>query len=180
MKIVDRLLMFLLSLAVMAFGVGLIVAGLQRQAVLSVFTRILNGPASYGWAMLLCGVVLIFVGLVIIVGSALRPEKDRQRTQAVVTTAEGSNVQMSVNAIESVIKRAALSVPGVGEPKTDIRNSENGIIVNIKTPVIEDVNIPETISNLHNTVRHYLENLAGLKVADIQVLVTEVSQAKVG
>jgi len=180
LKILDRLVMFLLSLLVLALGVGLIFCGLQRQMVLAYFTQILNGSAAYGWAMLLIGVVLIFIGLVIIVGIACRPSKQGQRPQAVVTTAEGGNVQMSVNAIESVIRRAALTVPGVGEPKTDIRNSENGIIVSIRTPVIEDVNIPETISNLHNTVRHFLENLAGLKVADIQVLVTDVHQTNVG
>lgn len=177
MKLLDRAVMFLLAALVAAAGVGLIFCGLQRQTALTFFADILNGPASYGWALLLIGVVLIFIGLVIIIGIACRPNTtNHTRTQTVVTTAEGGNVQMSINAVDSIIKRAASTVAGVGEPKSEIRTSEAGVSVHIKVPVIADVNIPETINVLHSTVQHYLENLAGLKVAEIQVLVTEVHE----
>lgn len=183
MKVVDRLVMFLLALGVMAVGIFAIFAALQRQAMFEFLTALLAGGGIYSWGLLLGGVVLIFIALVIIIGMVFRrggagESRSARRNDAVATSA-GEGVKMSVTAVDSIVRRAASTVPGVGEPQTDIASTAEGdsIEVSIKVPIIADVNIPETISNLNTTVQHYLENMAGLRVANIKVLVTEVMSA---
>ncbi|GEM_PF-4067001 len=177
MRVVDRIIIILLSLFVAIIGCGLIFCAFNQQVLGQVVQAIVNGPSYYGWFLLVVGAVLIILAAIIIVGIALHRQKLPAPKTIAANLEEGkSSVELSVNAVDSIIKRAAAGVTGIGEVKNEIRNSSEGIVVQVKAPLIAQVNIPEVSSNLQSVVRQQLETMAGLKVADIQVLITDVAQ----
>ncbi|MDD2569051.1 MAG: alkaline shock response membrane anchor protein AmaP [Clostridia bacterium] len=174
MKAIDRLVVFLVSLFVVLIGVVLILAAFEKEIVLTYVANILDGPSYLGWVMLLVGALIVIIGVVVMVGIAFRSDK-RAQPKAVETNVEGGNVQMSVSAINCIVEQAARNINGLGEITTEVHNTPNGVEIRAKVTVNSEVNIPEMANNLQTVIKNQLENMGGLTVASVKVLVVDIA-----
>jgi uncharacterized alkaline shock family protein YloU len=162
--------------------------GIARAAVISiaviqdpVATNIVNwvetifGKGAYFWPLLGTAAVMLIIGFLSLF-FAFHRQHVEQRTR--VVTSDGVEVNISVTAIEHVVKRAVQQVEDISEAKTNIKITNGAIAVYLYLTVPAETNIPETAERANEEVRNMLEATTGLQVAELKVLVTAVANPR--
>jgi uncharacterized alkaline shock family protein YloU len=132
--------------------------------------RLLTG-SRYFWWLLLAAVALLLLGML---GLFVSLARKREPTQVIIGRSEGGQVNISLEAVDDVVRKAALSVNGVREVKTRLKAGKNGVDVSLRIVIPHDTSVPETSTALQNAVKEQLQAIAGLTVAEISVLVSTV------
>jgi uncharacterized alkaline shock family protein YloU len=79
-----------------------------------------------------------------------------------------------MEAVDNVVKRAALSVSGVKDVKSKLKAANNGVSVNLQVALPHDTNVPETATAIQTAVKEQLQTITGLTVAEVAIVVTSV------
>lgn len=121
--------------------------------------------------------VIVFIGILnlIFVNLLSHPE-----TQTRVDTNEIGEISITLPAVETLVKKAAFQIRGVREVKPLIKCTPSGIAVLIRVVMQPGIVIPNVGQELQNSVKDYLEQTAGLRVVEVKVLITNVSQESKG
>lgn len=175
MRIIDRLIVFVFSLLL----IGCAVAGaflcfnpelLYNEAVMFIEVLI-----DFRWFVLLGSVLLLVVALLIMFGSAFYGGGRVKAKESTVSTINGDEqVQVSIAAIDSIVSQVIRNYPQVKSVSNSVKETADGVAVESKTVVNGDCNIPKLAKDLQDDVKAQLENMAGLKVAEIKIIVTGV------
>ncbi|MBE3583751.1 MAG: alkaline shock response membrane anchor protein AmaP [Limnochordaceae bacterium] len=94
---------------------------------------------------------------------------------SVLVGTEGGEVRISGRAVESLIYRVARQESGVREVEARLRHHPEGLGISMQLVVEPDVSIPALTSALQRHVTDYLQQTAGLKVAQVKVQVRNVA-----
>jgi uncharacterized alkaline shock family protein YloU len=81
------------------------------------------------------------------------------------------NIGITVPAVNAIIMMAVKKISGVKEVKAKISESPEGLIVDLQSMINPEYKVPEMSMDIQNAVKENLENIGGLKVAEIRVLV---------
>lgn len=171
MNITDRFLLALYTLAVMAalFVIGLAAAGWTTPVDLfRVYVGHANGRAVVGVVVIL---LLIVSGKFLL--RALSSEK--RPHQAIVQETGLGQVRVSVEAIENMVHRVVNQISGVREVKPRVACLPDGVSVFMRISVSPEINIPQTTDQIQGRVGEYIEEVAGIKVHSVKILVDSVS-----
>lgn len=84
-------------------------------------------------------------------------------------------VNISLSAVDNIIKTTAMKVNGILGVKTRLKALPSGLTVQILVTADQAVNIPEVTCDLQKAVKENLEVMVGIKVAEVKVLVSAVS-----
>jgi len=176
MNIIRRLFLFIGGLIFIFAGVFLLVCltdtSICRRMILILQNIFIN--SGYFWSVIGVAAIIIVIGVLSIYISIAHQKKSGPLAQ--ITMSEGGNVSISMQAIESVVKRSASKVTGVQDVKTQIKSvPESGgiaILLNISVPA--ESNIPEITTALQDEVKSKTEAMTGLKVLEVKVLVASV------
>ena len=141
---------------------------------LEMLNKLLTGPqhGQHFWWLLLGAVVLLLCGMLGVFTSLARKYTP---TQVIVGKSEGGQVNISLEAVDDVVRKAALSVNGIMDVKTRLKAAKNGVDVSLQITIPHDVNVPETSTALQNVVKEQLQVVTGLTVADVSVLISGVT-----
>lgn len=169
MKIVDRLLVVLVSLGtiVSAAVIVLLVAGWEmplwylEAGLWSPGVRIGTG---------LGGAVLLVIGLVVLARQFSPPPV----TRALIQTTSLGDVKISVEGLENLVSRACYQIRGIREAKVRVDVFPGSIGVFVRAIVGEEVNIPEVTKELQERVKNYVEQVSGIVISEVRVLVDNV------
>lgn len=181
MKVLDRFFVFLFSLVVIALGVGAIFTAFEREYVVQAINYMLAfGGPGFGWIYLAIGVALVLLGVVIMFAVAFRRSKKEKKAvdAAANTTASktaAGDVEVSAAAVNAIVAHAIAQVIGVKSVGNDFKQTAEGLVATLKITIEGEQNIVAVSEQLKAKVREDLENLAGLKVADVKVTVTDVN-----
>jgi len=94
--------------------------------------------------------------------------------QQVDLTNDGNGmISISIDAIKALILKAIRPINGIREVKPQVFNTEAGISVRLHMMVVYDNNIPDLCLLTQKTVKEYLENTGGLKVAEVKITVDD-------
>lgn len=169
MSVLDRILLFLFSLAVLCLAVlmGAQVLGFDWMS------RLFDSYPS----RILAGCVVLFLlslrFLLIRTGASKEP-------QAILHKTEYGDVRISLQTLESLADRAARLVRGVSDLKTKVRPSEVGVRIAVRIAVDPDLDIPQITSSVQQKIKDYVEATAGVTVRDIVVYVNDVARGQAG
>lgn len=113
----------------------------------------------------------VLVGIYLLVAS-LKPDKPQ-----VATVKEGAmgEVCMTIPAIKQIILKAAKTVEGIREVRPVVKLTKNGLNVFLHLMINPDYKVPEMTETLQLQVNRYLEEIGGLQVAEIKVLVDDIA-----
>ena len=89
-------------------------------------------------------------------------------------------VNINLSAVDNIIKTTAMQVAGIISVKTKLKVLPGGLGVFVLVSADQDINIPEVSAELQKSVKENLEIMVGLKVAEVKVLITSVSQKTSG
>lgn len=167
---------FLAILGIGAFLCGLFLIPLTLgyyTTELFFFMNRLTGDLRY----VILGSLLLVVGVVLLIFSA-QGNKEKENGN-IVNFSEIGEVRISFRAIENMVLAASRKVKGIREVNTRINFVEQGLIIYLRIRVIPDIPIPVLVSELQQKVREYVQEISGTSVAEVKVLVENITQEKI-
>ena len=173
MNVLRRFLLCLWSLILMAVAAVLGLCAFRPATVqysLDKLYRVLCGSQNFWW-LLLASVILLFLGALSLFISLARKSVP---TQVVVGNSEGGQVNISLDAVDNVVRQAALSVGGVKDVTTKLKAASNGVGINLQISMPYDTNVPETATAVQTVVKEQVQAITGLTVAEVAVLISTV------
>jgi len=85
----------------------------------------------------------------------------REKTIA-FPTAQGE-VTIALSAVEDLIKRLAVLIPGIKELRPDVIASKKGIVVDLRVILKSEANIPELTEKLQDITRSKIQEVLGIE-----------------
>ena len=115
--------------------------------------------------------LFVWFSIVLLIAAFSRPKQVRQVR---VETADGSGVDISLEAIDSVVRRAASSVSQVKHLTSRLRVAGEGLIIALHIMVPAGTAIPDIGMAVRRAVASELETIVGLTAKEIRVEVVNV------
>lgn len=176
-KIMDRLLLFLYSLAIGTASILAIVAasgGFSEkwlQDVVSEFTgesRVVQG------SVIGISILVLLISLRFLVVSISR---DGNSAPSINQRTEHGDIRISVETVENLALKAASRTRGVKDLRARVRVSEAGLGILIRAFVEGEGSIPAMSEEMQRTVSQQIEEATGIPVAEVSVFIANVTQA---
>lgn len=178
MRVLEKLLLFVLVLLVLAAGVGgMAMCFLPLHQVEHWVGWGLASAFASRWLVLICSGVLILLAVLLFFGVVCRGGGKKSETKAanvVKVGGEGSNVQISTQAVDCIIQQQKLQFPDVISLESKISGAAEGTEIILKVTAKANANMQELAANLQTAVKQQLESMVGLKVNAVKVIIADV------
>lgn len=115
------------------------------------------------------GVIFAILGLWLMINLF----RSRQEPEVVVQESNAGKVIITVPAIKQIVLKAVKLVEGVREVKPEVTNGNNGVVVSLTLMVNPEYKIPEMTLAIQEKVAALLEEVGGLRVAEVRIKVDD-------
>lgn len=164
---VYNILLLILAAAAVAISIG-VTEPLRYIDMIAASPKNLIITGTVGIVLAILALVLLYMGW------------QRKPGQNNVLVEKGllGEVSMSIDAIKLIIMKAVRQVNGVKETRSMVKKAPNGLIITLHMMINPELNVPELTSATQQKVKEYLENIGGLQIAEIKVLVDDFNAGK--
>lgn len=169
MSLFDRLLLILHSLVVAALSAVVALA----KAGVAPLERVWEAP-YFQWTVAVIGLLLFLSSLRLLL-SAMRRPKD----EGVDRLTEFGYIRISLDTLESIASRAARGVKGIRDLTARVRFSSDtpsSVGIGLKITVDGETPIQLLSEELQRIVKKQVEEIAGVEVSQVSVLVKDTVQ----
>ena len=171
MNSIWRLILFLYNLLLIILSGLLIAAAVGRPEPLQYIEMALSTSENRIITGVV-GVILFTLGIYVFISTI----KLQPRVKSVeVDRSLAGEVSITISAIKIIIMKAVKKVDGIKDIKPVVSSGLDGLEVYLHMMINPDVSVPELSNNVQDVVRKYLEDIGGLKVAEVKVLVDDLS-----
>ena len=115
------------------------------------------------------GIILALAGFILLIHLF----RSREENEVVVQESIAGKVIITVPAIKQIVLKAVKQVEGVREIKPEVTSGKNGVVVSLTLMVNPDYKIPEMTAVVQEKVANLLEEVGGLKVAEVRIKVDD-------
>lgn len=171
MKTFNRLLIFIFALLIGATSLVTLFMALGWTTPLDYLNHVFNS-LNNRWVIGITSLFLFLAALYL----CFRGFGKNSILQTKIINNDTGEISITLAAVEALVKKAAFQIKGVREVKPLIRLTPDGIAIFMKTGMQPGTMIPQAAEELQLAVKGYLEQTAGLKIVEIKVLITHVSQ----
>jgi|GEM_PF-263432 len=176
MDFTRRLLFFVYNLVFIILAGAAVGAALGWDEPLAYINLALSTPQNRISVGLVAVVVLVIAIVMLVTGL-----KFESRPKAIVVQiALAGDVSITISAIKAIIMKAVRKVEGIREIEPSISNSPEGIMVYLHVAINPEYSVPEMTKSIQTIVKQYLEDIGGLSVAEVRILVDEFSESTRG
>ncbi|MGI5921981.1 MAG: alkaline shock response membrane anchor protein AmaP [Syntrophomonadaceae bacterium] len=119
-------------------------------------------------------VVVIILSLMVLM-SMLNKKKPSE--SIIVDGNLSGQVSITVPAIKVIIMKAVRKVEGVKDIRPVVSNGPDGLLIYLHMMINPEHNIPEISKSIQAKVKDHIENIAGLQVAEVKILVDDFNEA---
>ncbi len=172
MKSAARLVLVLLGLLQvgaglfsLALGFDMVPADLYLGPSLSALAGV-PVVAALGGGLLLVGLILLAMGL----GS---PPKEKTPDN-VLQVSEFGEIRIAIVAIENMVLRVVQQTQGIKDNGQRAVNTEDGLVVQVRIKVMPDLEMPALIGELQERTKKYIEDITGIMVQEVKVMVENI------
>lgn len=170
-----RLVLFLYNLLLISLAGVAVAAAAGRPEPLHYIRLALATPQNR--VVLGTVAILIMVIAFLLLISGLKRENKTEETILVKSELNGQ-VSITVPAIKLIIMRAVKKVEGVRDIRPAVSNSQEGLVIYLHMMINPEHNVPEMSRKLQEIVKQYLEDIGGLEVSEVKVLVDDFNVAQ--
>ncbi|MFW6257092.1 MAG: alkaline shock response membrane anchor protein AmaP [Bacillota bacterium] len=171
MKLVNRLLLLIISIAFMFIMLLLAIYSMGIAEVDSLPLIIENFHGQYGIS------ILFFVAFIL--GAwAIYPFFVSQMRGATtsITDSDLGQVEITIEALKNMIRGVSTEQDGVEEVEIELKPGDEGVHIFLTGKVLPSAVIPEVTARLQRIVKSYIEETTGVSVIDVKVLIENVYQ----
>lgn len=168
-----RFIIFLYSLLLFAISGFTIVAAIGRPEPLDYITLALATPINRIFLGLAAILFLVLAVLSLLYSFKTTDKKVRLPNSITVEKNLVGEVSVTVQALKVIIMKAIKKVDGVKEVKSAVTPGTQGLIVNLHIMIDPELSVPETSKDIQNIVKQYIEEIGGLPVGEIKILVDD-------
>jgi len=162
-----NILLFIIAAAAVAVSIG-VTEPLQY----------INGMTSSPENLIITGSVGMVLGILALVLLFLGLQKNTNTDNVLVEKGLLGEVSMSIAAIKLIIMKAVRQVDGVKETRSLVKKAPTGLFITLHMMINPELNVPELTAATQQKVKEYLENIGGLQIAEIKVLVDDFNAGK--
>lgn len=175
MSLFDRVFSILYVLIVTALAVIVLAISTGWNEPLAFMTWLAGDPNNRLGAGIIAAVVIL-IGLRLLLGGLQRPSP----AQSLIQTTSLGDIRITLGALEGMVTRAAHQVRGLKEVRPVLRCLPQGVAIFLQASVGPEINITQVSAELQEKVRSYIEELVGVQVVEIRVLVDDVVRRSPG
>lgn len=176
MNLFDRFILTLYSFALIvlsAAGIGLALKVLPFAYAQTLLQDIYAGFGP-NIPYLIVGIIFLIISLRFFFSAfSFRKQKAEK---GIRQRSEYGEINITLQTIQAIAERAARKIKGVRELKTAVKALESGNIIALRISVDGETPIPEMTQKLQFEVKAQVEAIAGVEIAEVTVVVTEVAQ----
>lgn len=178
MKGFDKFLLVLLAVVVMLVCIGFGMLALQFPFPTETWQAWVAG-ASVGYTPIIVGAAALIVFLICLrMFFAICDKKPEAPRNALVQQTEIGGTFVSLEAVDTMVQKHIRANGRVRDCVTSVRPVPGGVIISAKLSVLPDTQIVELTTGLQKSIKEYIEQLCGIQVTEVGVLVD--STAPVG
>lgn len=170
MRKYDRAVLAIYSLVLMAVFIFVLLFIFNKIFMNSVLDFLSQDLSRFSIGFLAVLVIIISFKTLVDVFSKTTP------AYALIQTTDLGTVSITISAIEHLVSKAAKQVKGIKDIKSRVKPVAEGIALSLQASINPESNIPMITQELQDTVKGYIEQIAGLKVVEAKVLVDYISQ----
>jgi uncharacterized alkaline shock family protein YloU len=179
MTALDRILLAMLFVALFVKGLLMLAVGLagwDPRPWLSGVGQAMLGP--YRVETVAIGLAELLIAFYVLAWSVRR----RHQARAIIRETDLGTIRIALNAVETLVQRAARQVQGVREVKVDLKTDKQGVAIHLTVTVLPDSAIPAISDEIQHRVERYIAETVGVTVNRVAVTfksVTETSKTRV-
>lgn len=166
-KVVDRFLIGLLTLAVIAFGGVAIAIAWNGVALHAIAQWLYVSWINPAIVTAVCVVLMLIALRVLLFGGHARPEAAR----VLVASGELGSVEITMDTLGQLVDTYMAGVEGVTDTKHNLRAGESGLGVYLRVAMESSVSIPTASASIQSGMKAFLERATGIAVAEVGILV---------
>ena len=120
----------------------------------------------------------VLAALFLVIGLLLFFRPREKREYAYRTISKWGEVRITYEALQEIISRGALAVPGVRQAQSTVQQREDGLEITVVSQLSPDMVIPETSEELQVKIQNDVEHFTGIRVSEVKVLVRSLEPAR--
>lgn len=168
----DRTLLALYALSLMALSlVVALMAATARTSPLDWLSVALVHP-NIRLYIGMVALIYLLVSLKFFINSIT---KRSEQDQAVIYDNALGQVRVTVPALENLVHKVTSQVRGVWEVKPRVTCRPEGVVIFVRASVTPDISIPQVSEEIQTRVKDYVTEVAGVNVANVRILVDNIS-----
>ena len=166
-RILDRILVALAGLAVVAACAGLVAQVFFNVDVIGFVTQLLKAETSTQTVILgaIAGALLI-IGLYCLL---MLFRHRRRKDKFVLQKLESGDLAISLKTVETMVQRCMEQHSEIRTEGIRLENQRDGLLIRIRGTVAGGVSIPLTVDNLQKQVKRYVTACSGVEVKGIRI-----------
>lgn len=175
-KIIDRLLLFVFSLAVLIASCTMLAGAFNwisldstQDFVRSVYTDLGTAAAFISGCVILA---LIAVRLFYI-----SVRSSQEQAPSIDQRNEWGDIRISIETVENLALKCAGRTRGVKDLRARVRVGSAGIEVTIRSMVDGETSIPTLTEEMQAAVKSHIEEITGIPVASVSVYIANIVQS---
>nr|WP_306812717.1 alkaline shock response membrane anchor protein AmaP [Paenibacillus soyae] len=175
MKVLDKLLLFLYSIAIGVVSVILIGVGfnwLKNDLAEDILYEVYRSDAI-SIAVGVTGIVLFLISLRFFFVSLLRGGAN---THSIDQRTEFGDIRISMETIENLALKAASKQKGVKDLRARVRASNDGLEIILRAVIDGEHAIPSLTEDIQRAVKSHIEDITGIPVVNVAVFIANVIQ----
>ncbi|MDD2620670.1 MAG: alkaline shock response membrane anchor protein AmaP [Syntrophomonadaceae bacterium] len=170
-----RLVLFLYNL-LLACLAGIVVAAAAGRPEPLYYIRLALSTPQNRVVLGTIAILILVLALFLLFAGIKRTSKPDETI--LVKSELNGQVSITVPAIKLIIMRAVKKVEGVRDIRPAVSNAQDGLVVYLHMMINPEHNVPEMSRKLQEVVKQYLEEIGGLQVSEVKVLVDDFNVAQ--
>lgn len=176
-KMLDRLLLFLYSIAIGAAAIIAIIAacgGFSETWLNEVVSEFTGDARAIQASVIIGAIIILLMSLRFFILSVRR---DGHSAPSINQRTEHGDIRISVETVENLALKAASRTRGVKDLRARVRVADAGLEIMIRAFVDGEGSIPTLSEEMQRTVSVQIEEATGIPVAEVSVFIANVTQA---
>lgn len=171
MKQYQRVLVSIYSLLFAVLALLVLLMALGWHQPLEDFQALLAQEQTR-WIIAAAAALVFLVAVKLLFSSFSSPPM----TQATVQRTGLGEVNITITALENMVKKALHNMSGVFQVRPRVKCSSEGVAVFVRVQLAPEMNIPQTTAQIQTAIQEYLETYTGMKLLEARVLVEDAPQ----
>ncbi|MEG1525174.1 MAG: alkaline shock response membrane anchor protein AmaP [Clostridia bacterium] len=178
LNVFDRILLAILLIIVIvcSFVLLAVAANLVPVTAAKDFVELFYAYRQNAWILAGCGIVLLLLSVKLLFSGREKIEKI-QPTPASTLIKQGENggTFIALEAIDTMVQKHCRAQSRIRDCHSTLRAVEDGVTIGIRLSVLPDTDIVKLTEELQTSLKAYIQNLTGINVKEIGILVESTS-----